>query len=251
VVNIFAQELESVLSNHDKTLSSLYGLRIRDPRSGAVGMFYQIRPHKVTRLIQSRTKDITATLNADELEALQEWVPLDRDGLEMHRLRAALVAEAVRHLLAGRMATDQASDIGSRTLKMLLESADTNDVVNRVRGPEDALSPDEYDIARGAMSLLGGSQLDEVDDASEAIPPVLEPVIEAFEQGTLWLEIARETSDFIVRLGVAAMAKALLRHARDLLLRIPDAALSKPQHEEWRMAIEESMREISYMCHET
>lgn len=247
-MNIFAQELEAVLSSHGKTLSSLFRLRIPDPRNPANrAMFYVIQPNKVTLLVRSRTKDMTATLNADELAALQEWVPLDPDGLEMRRLRAALVAEGVRHLLAGRMDSDQASDIGSRTLKMLLESPDSHDVLDSVRGLDDALFADGYDTARDAMSLVESSQWDEVDVAAEAIPPALEPVIEAFEHGTLWLEIARETSDLVMRHGLAAMAKALLMHARDLLLRSPAVAPGTPQHDEWLTAIEDALRESSYM----
>jgi hypothetical protein len=115
-----------------------------------------------------------------------------------------------------------------QTLKMLVESADSYDMLVSVRGLEDAL-------------------FDEVGNTSEVIPPALEPVIEAFEHGTLWLEIARETSDLVMRHGLAAMAKALLMHARDLLLRSPAVAPGTPQHDEWLMAIEDALRESSYM----
>lgn len=244
-MNIFAKELATILDSHGKTLSSLYGLRIRDSYDGAT--FYQIRPHKVTRLLKSLTKDMTATLNADELEALQEWVPLDLAGQEMRRLRAALVAEGVRHLLAGRMSTDQASELGSHTLAMLLDEADRYDVVDRVRGLENTAFSDRYDIPRAATSIVSYPELTPIDDVAETIEPALEPAIEAYEQGDLWLEIARRTLDPNTRLGLAGMSMSLLTHARDLLARTSGNAPDTSQRGEWLMIIETALREASVL----
>lgn len=82
---------------------------------------FQLLPNKVTRLRRSLFEDITATLNGEGLDILQKWVPLDADGVELRRLHAALVAEAVRHLLGGRMNRDEALQLGDITLQLLLD----------------------------------------------------------------------------------------------------------------------------------
>jgi hypothetical protein len=98
-MNIFACEVANLLAAHGKVLGSLYTLH---------STTYQLPPNKVTRLKRSLEEDITATLNAEELELVGEWLELDPEGEEIRRLRAALVAESVRHLLGGRMNRDQA-----------------------------------------------------------------------------------------------------------------------------------------------
>lgn len=87
-MNIFARELVLILDGHGKQLSNLYGLRLPDPYRP--GQTIQIAPNKVTRLIRSLTEDITATLNAEELDALKGWAGLSDE--EMRRLRAAAKA---------------------------------------------------------------------------------------------------------------------------------------------------------------
>jgi hypothetical protein len=74
-------------------------------------------------LKRSLEEDISATLSPEELETLQVWVPLDSEGSEMRRLRAALLAESVRYLLAGRIEAATASSIADVVFEMLLSDS--------------------------------------------------------------------------------------------------------------------------------
>jgi hypothetical protein len=83
-MNIFAKELVAALGAHGKEVSSLFSLKVTD----RYGVERRLLPSKVTRLKRSLSEDLTATLNPDELDALQEWAELTAG--EVARLRAAL-----------------------------------------------------------------------------------------------------------------------------------------------------------------
>ncbi len=232
-MNIFARELNAILAQHGKDLSSLYTLRSET---------FHIFPNKVTRLRRSLTRDITATLNSEELELLQKWVPLDAEGKELLRLRAALVAEAVRHLLSGRIERDKANAIGETVFQLLLG-----------REPEQMLHlRDEL-----LKSIRGGPRppylYDDTrqEDASptpstEETPPnpieeALETAIAACEQGLLWLEVARGTDEPLARLGYFAQAKTLLHQARSLAINAPAETHGTPEQQQWLAMIEQAL----------
>ncbi len=208
-MNIFARELVSILGQHGKELSNLFGLRNRQ---------FQILPSKVTRLKRSLSEDITATLSSDELELLQEWVPLDEAGLEMRRLRAALVAETIHRLLAGRMDRTSAQQVGELVLALLLaktgdEAMQMNEtILQNVRGSLGDLAPSNMadGTIRGITGerLLPGGELG--DGTAERIQYVLDPAAETYAQGTLWLEVARNTESRSEQVGYLALASTLL-----------------------------------------
>src|SRR5579863_6066245 len=116
--NIFARELQAILNAHNKNLSSLFGLRVPDPRA-PTDPGKRIGPSKVTQLKDSLLDGSTATLNEHELQALQDWVPLDKEGKQLRCLRAALVAEGVRYLLAGRMRAEEAYEVSDLIFQIL------------------------------------------------------------------------------------------------------------------------------------
>jgi hypothetical protein len=218
-MNIFARELVAILGQHHRELSNLFGLR---------GNGIQILPSKVTRLKRSLSEDITATLNADELELLQDWAPLDDDGSEMRRLRAALLAEGVHHLLAGRMELTNAQRMGELALALLLaedgaEAKRLGDaILQNVRG---GLAPSSS--ARGALRGIPDDTLPPPDveaDAERTIERALDPPTEAYAQGALWLEIARDTENRSEQLGYLALARTLLARARTLAAGVPSYA---------------------------
>lgn len=236
-MNIFARELKEILQQHGKTLGSLYGLRS--------DTFY-IFPNKVTRLKHSLTHDMTATLNAEELDFLQEWVPLDAAGADLRRLRAALLAEAVRHLVGGRMPREIAAHLGEQTLQLLLEQEPDQVLLRReellqaVRGMPSAASSE-----RGALRGVGETPPPESDPTQSAVERALEVAIETYEQGALWLEVARETSERGARRGYLAQAQALLGRARELTIDAPTRAQGTPEQQTWLALIEQTLTEAA------
>jgi hypothetical protein len=110
-MNIFARELEKLLRRHNKLLGSLYSFHSASSR---------IVPAKVTRLKKSLKRDMTATLNADELALVAEALGWHAEGEEVLRLRAALLAENVRHLLGGRMNQKEAVRLAEIAFQMFL-----------------------------------------------------------------------------------------------------------------------------------
>lgn len=236
-MNIFAHELASILRQHGKELGSLYGLR---------SATFQLLPNKVTRLKRSLTEDITATLNAEELELLQEWVPLDSEGMDLRRLRAALLAEAVRHLLGGRMDRDMASQLGELTFQLLLGQeprqfmALRDELLETLRR-DDIPAHNKRDALRG----LASSGVTDMGPAVGQIERALEAAVEAYEQGALWLEVARETLERGARLGYLAHARTLLTRAQDLATNVPTVALGTAEQQEWLAAIEKALADTT------
>lgn len=235
-MNIFARELARLLARNGKILGSLYGLH---------SPTYQLLPNKVTRLRRSLHEDITATLNAEELELVANWMKWKLDGEEMRRLRAALVAESVRHMLGGRINQSYALKLGEITLELMLgQEPDEfltlrDELLEGVRGG--------IILGRGEPGALRGmadeeSPQTEPDDAPLA--PALESAVKTYEQGALWLEVARATSDPDARLGYLAQASALLTQAREMATNVPALAQDTRQ-QEWLAIIEAALTEAA------
>lgn len=262
-MNIFARELVALLGEHKKELGSLYGLHSRT---------YRLLPSKVTRLKRSLTENITATLNADDLELLVKWLKLNSDGEEILRLRAALLAEMIRHLLGGRMNVAVADELGEVAFQVFIGRdpklflVQRAELLGEMRGLANEQHPrleleDEEDILRGlddepVLRDLGDSLRGRLDDEQEAevvswgltdresdqagfaaspIEPALEAAVEAYEQGALWLEIARDTRDPGISQGYLAQAHGLLHRARNLAAVAPTPKTE--QEQEWLTVI--------------
>jgi hypothetical protein len=223
-MNIFARELPLILEQHHKTLENLYRLPVPDPQKRQ----RLIRPNKITRLRDSLKKNITATLSAEELEQLQQWVPLDREGEELRHLRAALVAEAVRAMMAGRTDAQTADQIGEMTLRLLLNAREE---------AQSVLSEELLDHIRNVPH----EQVANAIDSEQA----LEPATEAYERGLLWLEVARETVERSSQQGFAALAQTFLNRASTLATNALQVAQSTTQQAELLMNIEAAKAELT------
>lgn len=231
-MNIFARELKAILARHGKNLSSLYGLHSET---------FRISPNKVSRLRRSLTQDITATLNSQELEFLQEWVPLNADGKELLRLHAALVAEAVRSLISGRIERDKASKVGETAFQLLLGREPDqilllrDELLESIRGGPKPLYP-QYNTEQEDFNLMPL----EAEITPNPVEEAMEEAIAAYEQGVLWLEVARGMQEPRVRLGYLAQARALLSQARDLVANAPASVQGTPEQQQWLAMIEQA-----------
>lgn len=236
-MNIFARELAKLLADHGKVLGSLYGLH---------SATHQLFPNKVTRLKRSLEEDITATLSAEELELVARWLGWDLAGAEIRRLRAALVAESVRHLLGGRMNRDQALKLGEMTFQLLLDQEPEEFLTLRdelLAGIRGGIPSEQTE--RGAFFgvIRGGGQPTEPEVAQ--IEQALEPAVQTYEQGALWLEVARETNDQGIRQGYLAQARTLLALAKDLATNAQTIAIGTTQQREWLTIMEAALSEAS------
>jgi hypothetical protein len=237
-MNIFARELAKVLANHGFELNRLYSIKSRD---------ISIPPSKVQRLIRSLKEAITVTLNSNELEMLQQEVPFDEDGEEMRRLRAALLAETVQRLLAGRMATnDAAFQIAEMTLQFLL-CKDNEDiqrvrdrVLEEVRGG--FFVPNLEREVKREVSLSSNT-----GDRDQLIESAMDAATESYELGTLWLEVACDTADRGLRQGYLAQALALLNRARDLAINAASITHNTPQQYELLRLIDITQRQCKLL----
>lgn len=238
-MNIFAHELAKLLADHGKVLGSLYGLH---------SATHQLFPNKVTRLKRSLEEDITATLSAEELELVASWLGWDLAGAEIRRLRAALVAESVRHLLGGRMNRDQALKLGEMTFQLLLDQEPEEFLTLReelLAGIRGGIPSEQTERSILDVVFRGGSQ--PTDPEAAQTEQALEPAVQTYEQGALWLEVARETSDPGLRLGYLAQARTLLARARDLATNAPTQAIGTTQQQEWLTIIESALSEASLL----
>lgn len=222
-MNIFAHELDVILISHKKTLSSLYTIRSPD---------VAIPPSTVDRLKETLQGQRSATLNVEQLAMLQERLSLTDE--EMRRLRAALLAEGVRRLLADRLASiDAADDLASKFFQMLLVADGDQMQTKRDRLLEEVRGPQ---LTRGIIESE-----EETSQKQEQVSALLEPTAEAYHQGMLWLEMARATSNWLARRGYVAHAKALLETARNLARRAPSQALNTPEQASWLALIEAAL----------
>ncbi len=268
-MNIFAKELVSVLSKHNKELSDLFKFRNEEQPQN-------IPPNTVLRIKASLTSDKSATLNVDQIELITAAFGLDDDDLD--RLHAALVAEAIRTLVADRLDATLAEQLGKLTLTLLLE-ADPAKVkeasemlLASVRGLPG--EPNARRILRGipAISEVTGTvsaadaaafgmqdsvvdaKYDSLDKAKhelqaeaarkgESVPAMsldvlsaLETAGDAYHQGQLWLEVARGAAPS-ARPGYAAQARALLDRAARLARTCPEVAQATDEQRELQDAI--------------
>jgi len=230
-MNIFARELALILAAHDKELSSLFSLHSPD---------VAIHPSTVTRLKRSLKEPITVLLNADQLSMLKERLALTDE--EMRRLRAALLAETVHRVLAGRMAVGTAAELADILFQMLLNTDST-----QMQDLRDRL----LEETRGMRDRLRGV-LDEMTSPpfranEESISALLEPAAETYYQGLLWLELARTAPDYLAQRGYSAHARVLLAAAHDLALHAPSQALNTPQQSEWLILIEAALEDADLL----
>ncbi len=230
-MNIFARELALILAEHNKGLSSLFSIHSSD---------VTIHSSKVTRLKRSLKEPITALLNAEELAMLQERIPLTDE--EMRRLRAALLAETVHRVLAGRMSVDDAADVGDFLFQMLLHTDSTQMQDLRDRLLEETRGT--YETLRGIIDEAPSPP----SNPTEAyISTLLEPVAETYHQGVLWLELAHATPDHLAEQGYVAHARALLAAAHDLALHPPSQALNTAQQSEWLALIKAALEDCALL----
>lgn len=233
-MNIFARELNRLLVQEGKDLGSLYALHSPN---------YQLLPNKVTRLRQSLKKDITATLNVEEIEFVADRLGWKPDGDEIRRLRAALVAESVRRLLGGRTDKDNAQKVGELTLALMLRKEPDplrDEVMDGVRGGF-PWEESESSAARG----MPDEEENQQDNDAPPVEQALEPAVSAYEQGALWLEVAKETTDRGARLGHLAQARTLLAHAKDLATNAPSIAPDSAIRQEWLTIIDSALAEAN------
>jgi len=170
-MNIFVRELIRILDVHKKKLSSLYTIHSSD---------VAIPPEKVRRLrhtLEGPLKNSSFTLNGEEIEMLQERIPLTDE--EVHRLRAALLAEGVRRLLTqpGRVSMDIAEELANVAFDMLI-ATDSGHMQN--------LRDRLLEQMRGMQETLRGVIEEEDTSAylpNEQISTLLEPAVEAYDQG--------------------------------------------------------------------
>ncbi len=229
-MNIFAHELDLILTAHKKTLSSLYSIRSPD---------VAIPPSTVDRLKETLQGQRSATLNAEQLLMLQERLSLTDE--EMRRLRAALLAEAVRRLLADRLdSIDTADDLANKFFQMLLDTDSNQMQVWRDRLLEEVRGPQQ---TRGIIE----NEEETSAQKQERVSTLLEPAAEAYHQGMLWLEMARATSNWLARRGYVAHAKALLDIARNLARRAPSQALNTPEQATWLTLIETALEDADML----
>jgi hypothetical protein len=244
-MNIFAKELVSVLGAHGKELSSLFSLKVTD----GYGVERRLLPSKVTRLKRSLTEDLMATLNPDELDVLEDWAGLTPQ--EVERLRAALVAEAVRYLLAGRIAPDQAVLLGETALQLLTTQnpADIQtlrqQLLDSTRGVREAWEHAPA-VVRGLSERPEDAQTSVAngqESVDARVEQALDPAYAALEEGSLWLGVARGTSDRRQRAGYAAQAAALLQRAQTSAKQASGAAQGTAAQQELLDAIAAVLRE--------
>ena len=215
-MNIFAEQLVDVLHKHDHELSNLFTWK------------FDIPPSLVVRLKASLTTEQSATLNRDQLDFIADKYDLDED--DLRRLRAALLAETIRKMIASRMAASLAYKLGMVTLDLLLSDDPTTVMqacdllVTEMRdlptrpmggGAVRGLAPDGTgDLVE---RVFGGAARDVGEGVTldVGILLALDGATEAFQQGQFWLEIARDTADRRARAGYAAHAHLLFTRAAE------------------------------------
>lgn len=222
-MNIFAEQLVKVLGDHNHELSNLFSWRL------------VISPGTVIRLKASLISEKSATLNAEQIEFIGEKYGFTED--DNRRLRAALVAEAVRKLVADRLAINLANQLGNLTLQLLLSDNPEEvmqigeTLLNQIRGDPGiaGIVPIQRGLGDAAADseepLLVAARNMDIDPGLEAVALLaLDNAEEALHQGLLWLEVAREAGDRHSRLGYIGQARALLARGRELAIQCAQVA---------------------------
>ena len=220
-MNLFAHELNAALERHGYAMSYLYTLRASDGTPA-------IPPAKVARLQRSQTEDITAALTEREVEAISAGLPLQPE--EGRRLRAALLGEVVRQLLAGRVSGMSAEEEGERVVRLLMDEAEE----------EEALRDELRTRARQA----NGPDQSPTADTNAAVARALEDAAEACGQGELWLGVALATPDDARREDMLALAWNALDRAAQFLAYAPLVAQGSAAQTEWRETIDRALTTI-------
>lgn len=228
-MNIFADQLVKTLNRHGHELSNLFSWKDVIP------------PNTVVRLKASLTTDQSATLNSDQLDFLASKYDFDEE--DLRALRAALLAEAMRRMLADRLSSTIADQLGQLALQLLL-SDDPETVVHacqslvaQVRlGP--TLGPGESEVRDlGAISsrdlvnhplAIAARSMGEMDAAISTWVS-LETAEEAYHHGLLWVEVAQDTHQARARSGYAAAALSYLDRAKGTLAQVMLPPTGDPQ----------------------
>jgi hypothetical protein len=216
-MNLFARELQAVLERHGYPLTILYSVRTPD---GARA----IPPAKVTRLARAQIEEVTATLSEREIAAVVQSLALDER--DEHRLRAAMVGEAVRQLLSGRVSAMSAHDEGERVVQLLLDEEDDTAHLRSVA----------HTVQRSMLSanLMAG-------DTNATVSAALESAAESCERGELWLSVALATPDAERRDDLLRMAYSALTRAAQFLTFAPTVAQGSAALDEWRGIVESAL----------
>lgn len=124
--NLFARELEAILTAHRQSLSAL------DPALG-------IAESKARRLQQSlSTPNSWPVLDPEEMEKLEQELPLSRE--EWMRLRAALLAVWIERMLSYRIDQQRALQAAEHLLPLvneaLQEQSRSDGKLRAIRGPD-------------------------------------------------------------------------------------------------------------------
>lgn len=223
-MNLFAHELSAALARHGRAMSYLYTLRAAD---GAPA----IPPAKVARLQRSQTEDITAALTDQELEAIAAGLPLQPE--EARRLRAALVGEAVRQLLAGRVSGMSAEEEGARVVRLLMDEAEDEEEL-RVE-------------LRSRVRRANAAGHSPTADTNAAVAQALEDAAEACGQGELWLGVGLTTPNTARQEDILALAWNALDRAAQFLAYAPLVAQGSAAQTEWRETIDRALTAIRHI----
>jgi hypothetical protein len=217
-MNLFAMELGALLERHGYTISSLYALRAADGTAA-------IPPAKVARLVRSLTSDVTVVLTAEELAQL--GVALGLAAADERRLRAALLGEAVRRLLAGRISGMSALEEGERVMRLALEEGEDEETLRQ-------------ELLAKARALHHEAPAPTAD-TNATITRALEAAAEACGQGELWLGVALHAADPDQREDLLALAWNALDRAAQLLAFAPTVAQGSAAQAEWRQTVERAL----------
>ncbi len=247
-MNIFAEQLVDVLGKHHHELSNLFTWKLDIP------------PSLVVRLKASLTTEQSATLNTEQIDFIAEKYDLAEE--DLRRLRAALLAETIRRMVANRMDVRIAYKLGMVTLDLLLSDDpaivmhDCEVLVSELRDLPTLGKPSEtvrglmpngehdlahhpYGVAAHALDAEGTVDLD--------LMLALDGATETFYQGQLWLEVARDTSDRRAQAGYVAHAQRLLDRATNQGREVPPFAQQSEEHAVLMRAIEHTQAEATSM----
>lgn len=226
---IFAKQLRIVMHKHDKTLGSLYSVRIGER---------VIHPVQIERLKQVADGDCSksVTLNPDEIDAIEQEFTFDAE--DTLRIRAALVAESLYRLLVARIAPDKALELSEFLFEALFQPNNAaliqlqTQIIDGVR--DVPTLPDEEPAARAPVE--------------RQIEEGLEPAINAYEEGVLWLNAAYSAADDMRRRGFAMLAASLLQDASELIAYPPGIAEGTIQQTSWRETIAVALSEAQQLA---
>jgi len=203
--NLFARELEDVLSAHGLRLGQLDDREI------------VLHREKVRRLQQSlKRSGHFPTLNPDEMDRLFQIVPLTTE--EQVRLRAALLATAIERILMDRIDPHAALMGANDAFAIILEAMQSS-------------TPPEYLVRAKDGAVIGADD----QEGDEAFTTALEQI----DHGTLALHNALQATSTAARLANAQEALSAFNSALEQLEHTQRPAQSS---ETWRVWQQEARR---------